>query len=101
MRMPRNTRNHPGRNAALSDLVTLVGLVLTDSVRSDQLAAIDLGIEIQHLRIDAQSSLGKQQIAKHNPRTLKPIGNIEYLRNQREAVADIERRRNHPRIIAK
>src|SRR5215472_3518791 len=106
MGMAGHSRNGTGRNAALGDLVALI--VSVGSIRSicaiavrDQLAAIDRRIEVQVARIDAQPSLGKQEIAEHDARTLEAICDVEDFGNDLEAVSDIERRPDDSRIITK
>src|SRR5271165_3262690 len=100
MRVARHAGNGARRHTALGDLVSLVALVLTRSVRRDQLAAIDRRMEVEFLRIDAEPPFGKQQIAQHDSRTLEAVSNIEYFRDQLEAVADVERSGNDPRVVA-
>src|SRR5580704_15292262 len=58
-------------------------------------------MEVQLLRIDAEASFRKQQIAEHNARTLEAIGNVEDFRDELEAVGDVERRGDDSRIVSK
>src|SRR5262249_33604385 len=105
--------NGTRRDSAFGKLVALVAAVHahrgtgTIAVVSmviegkDDFAAIDDRVEVESALFDAKSALGKKQIAKHQPRALKAIHNIEHLRNQLEAVSDVQRRSNNTRIIAK
>src|SRR5450631_1875296 len=99
--VPRHARNRARRNTALSNLVALVAALFRSiAIRViNQLAAIDRRIEVQQLRLHAQTPLSQKQVAKHDAWTLKLVHDIEYLRYQREAVADIQRRCYHPGII--
>src|ERR1700686_3248236 len=102
--MNRDARNGPLGKNAFRGLVTFVGAV---SVRPggrrsifDQLTAIDDGDKIQILRIDAKPAFRQQQIAQNDAWALEAVGNIENLRDDFEAVSDIERRGKGTRIIA-
>src|ERR1700687_2511413 len=100
--------NRARRNAAVRDFVALVaavrgnrGVCAVAVGAGDELAAINRRTEIQIFRINAEPAFRQQQIAKHEPWTLEAVSNIKYLGNKLEAVSDVERSSDHPRIIAK
>ena len=96
----RHAGNDARRDAALRNFVSLIGPMFTRPIRRDELSAIDGRIEVEFLRIDAESPFGQEKIAQHDPRTLEAISYIEDLRNQFEAVSDVERRRDDSGVVA-
>src|SRR6185437_3752123 len=95
----RHAGNDTWRDAALSDLVSLINLVLTRSIRRNQFTAVDGGMKIKFTGIDAQPAFGEKQIAEYNAWALEAVGYIEDLRDQLEAVGNVERRGDNPGII--
>ena len=80
-------------DAALGDLVALVRLrgrrspfEVISSPRSM------CGWKSSSFGIDAEPAFGEQQIAEHDAGTLEAVGDVEDLRDQREAIGDVERR---------
>src|SRR5258708_6995159 len=51
--------------------------------------------------MNAETAFREQQIAKHQPRALKLVRDVENLWDKFEAVSDVQRSRNHSGIIAK
>src|SRR5579859_7042412 len=100
VRITRHAGNSAWRNPAHRDLVALISSVPVLLRRSDELSPIDDRFEVQLLRIDTEPALRQQQVRQHDPRALEAIRKIENFRNDIEAVANIERTSNHPRIIA-
>ncbi len=100
MRKAGDAGDRARRDAALGDLVAQV-LLVRIAVGRDEFATIDVWFEVEQLGLYAESPLGEQKIAQHNSRTLELVGEIEHLRHQREAVADIQRRRDDAWEVAK
>src|SRR5215469_5026935 len=49
----------------------------------------------------AEPAFRQQQVAEHKTRALKAVGNVEYLGDELEAIADVQRSRNYSGIIPK
>src|SRR5438128_134763 len=100
-----HARNGTRRNTALVDLVALVSSVGPrpggHPVRpGDQLATVDYGIEVKVPRVDAEPAFRQQQIAKHHTGALEAVDDVEYFRDEPEAIPNVERSSNDPGIIA-
>src|SRR6267378_4210283 len=102
--------NRARRNAALGDFVAFVIAVRGDcGMRSvtiavgggNEFAAVDGGTEIQIFRVNAEPAFRQQQIAEYETRTLKAIGDVENLRYELEAIADVQRSGHHTRVVTK
>src|SRR5437667_12844246 len=91
--VPRNARDGAWRNAAGSNLVTLVWFAAIGLGGScgDQFPAINEGSKIQIFGIDAKAAFREQEIAKNDAGTLEPVGDIKHLRNNLETISSIER----------
>src|SRR5207245_11319646 len=91
--VPRNARDGAWRNAAGSNLVTLVWVAPIGLGGScgDQFPAINEGSKIQISGIDAKPAFREQEVAKNDAWTLEPVGDIEHLGNDLETVSNIER----------
>src|SRR6266568_5389325 len=100
MNVARDSRNGSRRDAAFRNLVAIIGAACSIGL-SDEFTTIDYRIEIQFLRIDAQTSFGEQEVAENDARALQTVGDVEHLRNELEAIGDIEWRSNDARIISK
>ena len=57
--------------------------------------------EVEIFRIDAQPPFRQQEIAEHDTRALIAVRKIENLGNDLEAVSNVERSRDGPRIVSK
>src|SRR6185312_6704460 len=99
--MAGHAGNDAGRNAALGDFVSLVRLVFAGAVRGDELAAVDGGIEVEFLWIDAETAFGEEQVAEDDSGALEAVDDVEDLGNQLEAVGDVERRGDDAGVVAK
>src|SRR5882762_3298218 len=103
--MAGNTGNSARGNAAVGDLVALVSSVRGTrgrrSVSTYKFHTVDARAEIQIFRMDTKAALGKQEIAKHQTGALEPVGKVEDLGDKLEAIADVQRRCDYSRIIAK
>ena len=66
----------------------------------NKFAAIDDRVEVQIFRVDAEPAFRQQQVAKHQPRALEAVDEVEHFGNQLEAVGDVQRRGNRARIIS-
>src|SRR5258708_14254934 len=49
----------------------------------------------------AEPAFRQQQITKHETRALEAVCDIEYLGDELEAISDVQRSRNHSRIVTK
>jgi hypothetical protein len=100
--VPRNARDGSRGYTAFGNFVSLVGPVAIGpgGCFGDQFPAIDDDREVQVLRIDTEPAFRQQEIAEHNAGALESIRNIENLRDDFEAVSDIEWCGQHPGIIA-
>src|SRR5260370_4028040 len=49
----------------------------------------------------AEPAFRQQQIAKYEPRALEAVCDVEYLGDELEAISDVQRSRNHSRIVTK
>src|SRR5712691_2290055 len=95
-------------NAALGNSIAFVIPVRGHcSLRSvavgggDEFSAIDWRAEIEIVWMYAESAFRQQQIAKHQARALEPVGEVENLRDELEAIADVQRSSNHSGIVTK
>src|SRR5207248_1467556 len=104
VRVTGNARNGARRDTAFGNLVPLVRAVAVrprwGGRRSDQLPTINNLIKVQVLRIHAEPALRQQQIAKYYARALKSIRDIEDLRDNLEAIPNIERGGDNARIVS-
>src|SRR5712691_9432324 len=103
--MAGNTGNGARGNAAVGDLVAFVSPVRGTCggrpVRGYKFPTVDVRAEIQIFRMYAEPTFRQQQIAKHQTRTLEPVGKVEDLGDKLEAIANVQRSRDDSRIIAK
>src|SRR5205809_4678556 len=70
------------------------------AVRGDELSAIDVRLEVEDLRVDAESAFGEQEVAENDPGNLEAVGEIEDFGNEGEAVADVERGGDDSWVVA-
>src|SRR5579864_3938607 len=96
----RYTGNDAGRDAALGNLVSLIGFVFPRPIRCNQLSAIDGRIEVEFLGINAEPPFGEQQIAEYDSRALEAVSYVENLGDQLEAIGDVERSRDNSWVVA-
>ena len=75
-----NAGNGARRNAALGDLVALVGLVSPSPFEVISSPRSMCGLKSSIFGIDAEPAFGEQQVAEHDARTLEPVGDVEDLR---------------------
>src|SRR3984957_18370001 len=103
MGVPGSARDRTWGNAAFGNLVTLVGAVAIwcRAGGGDQFSAIDDGRKVQLLGINAEPSFRQQKIAQDDAGALEPVSDIKNLRDDFEAVSNIERCRDRTRIVAK
>src|SRR5216683_6040476 len=103
--MAGNTGNGARGNSAAGDLVAFVSPVRGTRggrpVRGYEFPTVDVRAEIQIFRMYAEPAFRQQQIAKHQTRTLEPVGKVEDLGDKLEAIANVQRSCDHSRIIAK
>ena len=63
---------HAGDDAwgdtAFGDEVALVLFVSFDAVRGDEFSTIDVRLEVEDLRIDAEPAFGKKEVAENDAR---------------------------------
>ena len=89
-----NTGHRARRDAALGVLETQIGLVVVTAadavravavaVRQNQLAAIDLHVEVELVRINARCSFGNEQVGENQAGALVFVAEVEQLRNRLE-----------------
>ena len=97
------------RDAALGVLEAQVGVVVVAAggvravavaVRQNQLAAIDLHVEVEVVRINARGAFGDEQVGQDQAGALVFVAEVEQLRDRLKQIELARRRDDDARIIA-
>src|SRR5439155_12618935 len=70
------------------------------AVQADHFSAVARRVEVQLPRLEGGGSFRLEQISEHDAWALELVGQVEDLRNEVEAVADVGRRGDEAGIIA-
>ena len=96
------SRHRARRDATLGDAVALEAAVHRRlvTVEADDVAAVDGHVEVQLGGIAAGSAFGQQQVGEDDARTLELVDQVEELRDDLEAIDDVGRRDDDPRVVS-
>jgi len=73
---------------------------LETTVGGNEFAAIDLGGEVDLLRVDAEAAFSEQQVGEDDAGALEAVSDVEDFSHHGEAVADVEGRADDARVVA-